>query len=206
MDKTEYNGITIGELEEVLKKYKISKPKYKNEEVESKSLPSMLHTFRSLISSGIPPTQEEFIQVFKNSNPDLKLRGIISRLKRAYLSFVREYHLGLLLDDYFDNVIYDEDLDIAGIDYVVVYKDIKFNIHAFVDTRSGRYWRLVKNHRHKFSGNHLDLPIDLSTGKKVGKFIMYTSNHMLLLKNNMEKVFLGVSSVSKEESPQIGNK
>jgi hypothetical protein len=182
------NKLTIGELEEILEKYKISKPRFKNAEVESKSLPSMLNTFRVLIKDEIPPTQEEFINEFKKNNPDLKLQGIVSRLKRAYLSFVREYHLGFLLDKYFDKVIYDEDMDLAGIDYIIKYKNINFNLHAFVDTSSGRYWRSVKNKRHEFKGEHIDLPLNLSKGKRVGKFIMYTDNHIVVLINEMSKI------------------
>lgn len=183
----EKHKITIGELEEVLKGYKISKPRFTSKEVENKSLPSMLSIFRNLIEDGVPPTQEEFINAFKKQNPDLKMRGIISRLKRAYLSFTREYHLGFLLKQHFDDVVYDEKLDIAGVDYVITYKNIKFNIHAFVDTNNGRYWRNIKNKRHKFSGEHIDLPIDLAKGKRVGKFILYNDSHILTLFNNMNK-------------------
>jgi hypothetical protein len=180
--------MNIEELENVLSQYKISKPKYKGEEVENKSLPFMLTTFRELIKEEIPPTQEEFLTTFKIKYPELKLRGITSRLKRAYLSYVREYHLGFLLRKYFSKVIYDEKIDIFGVDYVIHYKGCKFNIHAYVNTESGRYWRSIKNGRHKFRGKHLDLPMDLDKGKRVGKIILYTDNHVLELRKTMDEI------------------
>ena len=180
--------MNIQKLEEVLTDYKISKPRYKSREVENRSLPFMLGTFHNLIKDGIPPTQEEFIKVFKEQFPDLKIRGIVSRLKKAYLSYVREYHLGFLLRKAFKSVIYDEKVDIAGVDYVIYYKKIKFNIHAFVDTDNSRYWRSIKNERHNFHGEHLDLPLDLSKGKRVGKFILYTGDHINQLREMMEDV------------------
>jgi len=178
----------IEELEKIISSYKIVKPKYRGEDIENKSLPFMLSMFRKLIKNEIPPTQDKFIKSFKKNYPDLKYKGITSRLKRAYLSYVREYHLGYLLRRNFKKVIYDEKIDIAGVDYVIYYRRRKFNIHAFVNTENGKYWRNVKNGRHKFHGNHIDLPIDLSRGKRCGKFILYTEQHIEFLKSEMDKI------------------
>ncbi|MFA7101526.1 MAG: hypothetical protein WC196_07400, partial [Bacilli bacterium] len=145
-------------------------------------------TFRELIKNDKPPTQDQFINRFKSKYPDLRLRGITSRLKRAYLSYVREYHLGYVLNKHFKKVIYDEQVDIAGIDYVIYYRGRKFNIHAFVNTENGKYWREVKNGRHKFRGEHLDLPMDLDKGKRCGKLILYTDDQVESLKKEMDKV------------------
>lgn len=180
--------MNIEELESVLSKYKISKPRHRGEEAEHKSLPFMLTTFRELIKNGVPPTQEEFINRFKEQNRDLKLRGIVSRLKRAYLSYVREYHLGFILKKHFRKVVYNEKTDLLGVDYVIYYKKHRFNIHAYVNTENGRYWRSVKNERHNFRGQHLDLPMDLSNGKRVGKIILYTDNHIADLKKKMNEI------------------
>jgi len=176
----------IEDLEEILCKYKISKPKYRSATAENKSLPFMLTTFRELIKEDVPPRQELFLNTFKDKYPDLRMRGITSRLKRAYLSYVREYHLGYLLKNHFTNVVYNEKTDIAGVDYVIYYKRKKFNIHAYVNTENGRYWREVKNGRHNFKGRHLDLPIDLDKGKRCGKFILYTDDMVRNLKRQME--------------------
>lgn len=176
------------ELEDVLSTYKISKSKHSNSNIDNKSLPDMLKIFRGLIKDGIPPTQEEFINEFKKQKPDLKLRGIVSRLKKAYLSFIREYHLGFLLIEHFHKVKYDEQIDIAGVDYVIYYKKHRFNLHAFVNTKGGRYWRAVKNNRHKFYGKHVDLPMTLSSGTRVGDFIFYNDTHMKRLKRDMDSL------------------
>ncbi len=177
----------IEELERIISKFRISKPRVRGEEAEKKSLPFMLSTFRSLIVDGVPPTQEVFLNTFK-TNYSLRLRGITSRLKRAYLSYVREYHLGYLLKKHFKRVIYDEELDIAGVDYVVFYRGVKFNLHAFVNTENGKYWRGIKNGRHKFRGEHLDIPMDLDKGKRCGKLLLYTDEQVNKLKKEMDAV------------------
>jgi hypothetical protein len=172
--------MTIEELETVLSKYNIIKVSKQETGLESKSIPSMLSTFRCLIINNIPPTQEEFINKFKEQFGDLK--GNISRLKKAYLSFIREYHLGYLLRKYFTNVVYDEQLDILGIDYIIYYNGLVYNIHAYVGTENGKYWRKIKNGRHNFTGTHIDLPINLNDGKRVGKFILYDESYIEKLK------------------------
>lgn len=178
----------IEALEKIISGYRISKPRVRGEEVENRSLPSMLSTFRELIKDEVPPTQDSFINTFKAKYPDLKFKGIVSRLKRAYLSYVREYHLGYLLKKHFKKVIYDERVDINGVDYVVYYRGVKFNIHAYVNTRNGKYWRSVKNGRHKFYGEHLDIPMDLDKGKRCGKLILYTNDHVNKLKGEMRRI------------------
>jgi len=180
--------MNIEEYEKIISTYKISKPKLRGGEVENKSLPFMLSTFRELIKKEVPPTQENFINTFKAKYPDLKFRGIVSRLKRAYLSYVREYHLGYILRKHFKKVIYDEKLDISGVDYVIYYRGIKFNIHAYVNTSNGKYWRGIKNGRHNFYGQHLDIPMDLDKGKRCGKIILYTNDHINKLKKEMDKI------------------
>lgn len=176
----------IDRLEKTIKNYRISKPQYRSK--NNDSIPSMLSVFRSMIVDGIPPVQDEFVEEFRKTNPNIKMRGVISRLRIAYLSFVREYHLEFLLKNHFDEVIYSEATDIAGIDFIVIYKDYEFNLHAFVQTKNSLYWRGVKNGRHNFQGIHLDLPMNLSSGKRVGKFILYTDNHIKKLKKDMEKI------------------
>lgn len=178
----------IETLENILSGYKITKPRIRGEDVENKSLPFMLSTFRELIVDEVPPTQDEFLDTFKTRYPNLKLRGIVSRLKRAYLSYVREYHLGYVLRKHFKKVTYDEEVDIRGVDYVIYYRGIKFNIHAYVDTKNSRYWREIKNGRHTFRGQHLDIPMNLKTGKRCGKFLLYTDDHVRELKREMRKI------------------
>jgi hypothetical protein len=193
--------ITIQELEKILATYKINKPRTRVSETENKFLPS-LSTFVDLIINDIPPTQETFITTFKSNHPELKMHGILSRLKRAYLSYVREYHLGFILRKYFEIVIYDLQTDMLGVDYTIIYKDDSFYIHAFVNTENGRYWRSIKNSRHIFKGQHIDLPLDLNKGKRVGKFIFYTHKQVIELKSTMDEIIKQNSCVKKEIQTQ----
>jgi hypothetical protein len=191
--------MTIDELETALSTYKIQKPRYKREEEDGNpSLPFMLSTFREMIIDNFPPFQVDFINNFRQKYPTIYFRGIVSRLKRAYLSYVREYHLGFILKKYFNNVVYSLELDIGGIDYVIYYKRRRFNIHAYVNTKSGKYWRGVKNDRHDFRGIHLDLPFELGTGKRCGEFILYNDSQVLDLKARMDKI---IQTRNKAKSP-----
>ena len=163
-------------LEEVIKNYevRISKSKEIN---QRQNFPSMIVVFNKLIENEIPPTQEMFISKFREEHP--KAKGIESRLKKAYFSFIREYHLGFLLREEFTEVHYDQDLDIyGGIDYVINCNGGDYSLHAFVDTVAGNKWRQIKEKRHQFTGIHIDFPLNLKEGKRVGKFILYTKEQV----------------------------
>jgi len=178
-------------LEKLLSGYNIlqSRRTSRTSKSEKQSLPSMLTIFRELIVDDIPPTQQRFIDEFHEKFPYTKNKRLTPRLKRAYLSFIREYHLGFLLREHFNEVIYDEDLDIiAGIDYIIVEGGTRFNIHAFVDTENGRYWRQKKEARHQFIGEHINLPLNLDKGKRVGPFVLYSKKDMVWLKEEIQKI------------------
>ena len=182
--------MTTRELERILKEYKIVKSRRKRREAESISMPFMLTTFSSMIVDEVPPTQKDFIDNFRKLYPQYRILGIADRLKRAYASYIQEYHLGYLLKDLFgsDNVIHSDELDLSGIDYIVKYKGLEFNLHAFVDTPSGRYWRKVKNGRHVFKGIHLNVPLNYKNSHKVGELSLYTREQIKELKEKMNKI------------------
>lgn len=183
--------MTTAELEEILSKYKVTKSRKKRREAENISMPFMLSTFNDLIKKDVPPTQDNFIRTFKRLYPKYRMLGVTDRLKRSYTAYIREYHLGFLLKDVFKTkaeIIYATALDLAGVDYVVRYKGLEFNIHAFIDTANGRYWRGVKNTRHDFVGVHLDVPLDLGRCKKVGSFSLYPIEQVKELKKTMDEI------------------
>jgi hypothetical protein len=182
--------MTTEELETIISTYTISKP-IVGGDGENKALASMLTVFRDLINNEVPPTQQNYVNEFTNRYPDVDINCINSRLKRAYFSYIREYHLGYLLKEHFDKVIYNEKTDLEGVDYVVEYKDNKINLHAYVNTKNGRYWRNIKNSRHNFKGIHFDLPMVLSNGKRCGKFLLYTDKDIVDLKKRLDKFING---------------
>jgi len=177
-------------LEKHIASIKISKPYRTTKKTEDQSLPFIVGIFRKLMKDDMPPTQSEFIAEFRKQYPQIKSGGITSRLKRFYLSYIREYHLYFILKRHFKTVIYDEELDLNGVDYVVYYKRHKFNIHAFVNTKNGKYWRKVKNNRHNFKGRHVDIPMNFDEGYKCGDIFLYTDKQVEHLKKKMEKILL----------------
>jgi hypothetical protein len=180
----------IEDLEKLLSTYVITRSRIRDEDSENKSLPQMLDTFHELIVEDVPPPEKVFVDVFFMKFRDLRKAGITSRLKRAYLSYIREHHLGFLLKKYFGVVLYDKALDLSGIDYVIMYKEHTFYLHAYVNTRASRYWREIKNGRHDFFGTHIDLPLDLARAKRVGKFLLYKDSDIEELKESMDKFLL----------------
>jgi len=175
-------------LERELEKYKVVIPHEINNKAEYTKMPGMINVFRGLIHNDLPPSLDTFLKNYKEKFPEYIIQGSISRLTRAYLSFVREYHLGFLLKENFDNVIYDLEKDINGVDYVILHNNKVYNIHAFVDTRRGNKWRAVKERWHNFQGIHLDLPLNLSEGKRVGYFILYTPSNILYIYNIINNI------------------
>lgn len=177
--------MTTEQLEKILRTYSITRSKYRDLDIEAQNFPYMLTTFRELIIEEVPPTQDKFIEVFLSKYSTIKKRGIISRLRRAYLSYIREYHLGFLLQEVFENVKYDIEADLAGIDYTLNFNNKIYFLHAYVDTEASRGWRETKNGRHRFVGEHIDLPFDLSRGKRVGKFLLYQKSTILSLRKSL---------------------
>ncbi len=77
--------------------------------------------------------------------------------------------------------VYDRDTDVqAGVDHALKYKEGLFFVHSFVGTSRGRYGRRIKNMRHDFKGDHLDLVLNLSDPqtKKVGDFFLYSDKEI----------------------------
>jgi hypothetical protein len=50
------------------------------------------------------------------------------------------------------------------------------------------YWREIKNGRHNFFGEHIDLALDLRKGKNVGKFILYKKSDVISIKKKMDSL------------------
>ncbi len=118
-----------------------------------------------------------------------------ARLRRTYPSLVRDVHFEALLREHGLDVIHERDLDVcAGVDHVVKYQNRVFYIHCYVGTQAGRFGRKIKNRRHEFQGNHLNIEMNLAaeSSRLVGDFYLYSSKHIKhlleLMKKKIEKL------------------
>ena len=85
---------------------------------------------------------------------------------------------------------YDRNKDVfKGIDHEIIYKNQRFFIHCYVNTKAGKEGRFIKNKRHDFKGIHLDVEMDMGkdSAKKVGDFFLYSSSHIKHLIELMDK-------------------
>lgn len=168
--------MTSEKLEEVLSNYIIKPSYYKGDYI-----PYMQTIFYNLIKDDIPPTQENYISEFFKQVPKKSSWG--TRLRSSYMLFIRKYHLGYLLREEFENVIDEMDI-ISGVDFIV---NKEYSIHSFLKTDSLGF-RKYKNAQTFFLGKHIDLPLDLKKAKRVGNFLLYSKEDVIMLKQRLGKV------------------
>ncbi len=118
-------------------------------------------------NSGI--LQSEFAEKWPDaaarSRKELALRA---RLERAYPSFVRDVYLLALLRE---NHLY------AGYD----------SVHVFLATERARHGRALKDQRHIYAGDHLDLVVRPDECKHVGDFWLPSQIHVDRIKRHLDE-------------------
>lgn len=123
--------------------------------------------------------------------------GLRARLYRTQFGFLTEYHAFFVAKLVFGdcNVTRNPALDKAGVDFQIFYMDKKFNIHIFVDTERGWYYRNFKSKFksvEKEEGIHVNLPYSLkenyihSLRFLPNGFGVYTEDYLKYLKKEIE--------------------
>lgn len=178
------------QLEDLVSKYKLSFSTIRDSAVENARYPSFVKSFyASMDSRGTLPTQEEFVSDYAEQTGLEMTAGLEARLRRTYPSLVRELHARLLAMETFEDVSYSVDADYKhGIDLTIHHGGEDYHIHLFVDTRRGNHFRLAKDTRHRFSGHHIDISLNLREGRPVGDFLFYPEATFESLKSNLEKL------------------
>lgn len=186
-------------IEEQLRNYRLEPMKVYVEECEHRmSLPYFMTAFNSFINvSKRIPSQNEFVAYYfmlnkaffaKQNYTNEQKQGIIARIIRSYPSLIRETHFTALLAESGMKVVYDESMDVdKGIDQVVEFMGERFFIHCFVQTPGSRRHRRMKDKRHNFGKNNIDLVFDLHSPdvRQIGPFKLYSERHIEYLKNAM---------------------
>lgn len=157
-------------------------------EAEQNPFPDQAACFWALCESeGRPPTQIEFLkrfyQTYKGINKWRHLFadewtkwGAEARVRRTYPSFIREYHLMWLLKNTFgeNNVAQSEELDHAGVDFIVLIGKEWHPVRTYVATkRSEAFAKDKSDKRHKGLEGATDLILSLAKGREVGMFKVY---------------------------------
>jgi len=182
------------QIEEQITDYSLSFPSTRRRDVEwGMKLPMFVPSFHKyVIGRGVIPRQNEFWELYLSDNEsDSQIRrlspeqreGLKARVYRAYPSLVRDIHFALLLRESgkFDEVVYNEDLDIIqGVDLIVVKNGDTFAVNLYTNTRRAHRGRSKKQFRHEElkEVKNIELPISFRGSKQCGAFFLYSSREL----------------------------
>jgi hypothetical protein len=119
--------------------------------VEQARFPNMVATYWGLVDrNGCPPSQRDFAQAVANdpSIQSLPRPAVLARAGRAYPSLVRQHHFEYLLRGRFQWVFRGDELDLAGIDFLILREGRAYGVGLSTETERGRRWHEVKDARH----------------------------------------------------------
>ena len=177
-------------IEEQISKYKLQ---YKNIYIDRIENGIELPKFAECIWNHIIkyqkiPTQSDFYLEYvknnKNKIDKLNLNneekdGLKYRMYRSYASFVRDCILSLELKEELSKeeveVRYNLNLDLKGIDIVLVYRERIYGLRCYVDTKRSKYYKLLKSDRNPNWENiqYIDMPCPIGGRRHKGEVWLY---------------------------------
>ena len=119
--------------------------------VEEAKFPNLVGTYWGLVdSNGIPPTQRDFARAVADDPLVRKLprEAVLARAARAYPSLVRQHHFEYLLRLRFPWVLRGDELDLAGLDFLILRRGRGYGVGLSTETEDARRWQGVKEGRH----------------------------------------------------------
>lgn len=181
--------MTVSEFEQRLASYRLRFYPVRDYTVERALFPPMVGIYKSLVGlDGMPPTQAVFADAVAAELPDLPREAVLARACRTYPSLVRQQHFELVLREHFHTVITSADLDLAGVDFVVIVKGRWYGVGLSTNTQRAHDWHVVKETRHK----HPPFPVlDLYVEPnryKVGAFWLHSVEHVEEIEAFIERV------------------
>jgi hypothetical protein len=195
IDLTKGLAITSEDIVKVLEAEPPSFIKDKDNKVEfAFGFPNMMYTLWGYICTYRSfPTQIAFVAyyhlVHEEALKEYDNTAVLARLLRSYPSLAREIHFFQLVKEsnIFKDVSYCSYDDVeGGIDFKVMMGGNTYNILCYVETPRALLFRKKKTFRHKKPiANTIEIPLDLSKGKKVGKWIVYDKAQVDLLLNKV---------------------
>jgi hypothetical protein len=101
-------------------------------------------------ANGCPPTQRDFAQAVADDPLVARLprQAVLARAARAYPSLVRQQHFEYLLRARFRWVFRGDELDMAGVDFLVLRSGRGYGVGLSTETEDARTWRDLKETRH----------------------------------------------------------
>jgi len=136
------------QLEERLATLQLAFPQQRSATWEWAQFPNMAAIYWNLARTSIVPEQSVFARsvgalMDQGDNP-----AVIARAARAYPALVRQHHFALVLKEHYPLVIRSEELDLHGVDLLVVDEGLAFGVALSVQTDAAHRWQQVKQRRH----------------------------------------------------------
>jgi hypothetical protein len=162
------------QLEERLATLPLTFPPNRSTTWEWAQFPNMAAIYWNLARTSIVPEQSVFARAVaalmdQGNNP-----AVLARAARAYPALVRQHHFALILKEHYPLVIRSEELDLHGVDLLVVDEGLAFGIALSVQTTTAHRWQDVKQRRHP---DPPGLPVlylyAAVTGYRIGEFWLH---------------------------------
>lgn len=184
-----------------------------DERVEFGNLPFFVDMFYFYVyMRGHVPSPEDFIRWyillnFKRKDScivvyngrEYPLDSVGKRALNGYASLIRDFHFYYLCKECgrFEDVKYSLVDDKNGKDVIVQYNGDKYFVHLFVKTRRSSDFRDIKNWRHTFVGNHIDVPIDFRDCNVCGDFFLYSGQDAYELSKKIQQMSAGSNNCQR---------
>lgn len=175
-------------MEERLAALPLSFPPLRSDRWENAAFPNMAAIYWSLARTSIVPEQDVFAQsvaalMDQGDNP-----SVIARACRAYPALVRQHHFALVLKEHFSLVVRSEELDLHGVDLLVVDRGRAYGVALSVQTEAAHAWQAVKQRRHP---DPPDLPVlylyARPDGFRIGRFWLHPPEQVREVRAFMER-------------------
>ncbi|MED4588230.1 hypothetical protein [Priestia flexa] len=156
--------------------------------------PNMMYTLWGYVCTYRSfPSQSAFVGyyhlVHEEALKEYDKTAVSARLLRSYPSLAREIHFFQLVKESnaFNDVSYCSYDDVeGGIDFKVMMGGNTYNILCYVETPRALLFRKKKDFRHMNSIlNAIEMPLNLTKGKKIGNWIVYDEAQVDLLLNKV---------------------
>src|SRR5205823_3483388 len=145
--------------------------------VEQARFPSMVAIYWGLVDgNGCPPTPRDFARAVADDPlvSHLSRPAVLARAARAYPSLVRQHHFEYLLRSRFRWVFRGDELDMAGIDLLLLRNGRAYGIGLSTETAEGRQWHERKQARHgELPVPVLDLYVEQERSLIIGDFWLH---------------------------------
>ena len=124
---------------------------------ENASFPNMAAIYWNLARTCVVPEQDVFAGTVASLMDQGDNPSVIARALRTYPALVRQHHFFLVLKEHFPIVVRSEELDLNGVDLLVVDGGRAYGIALSVETEAAHYWHQIKLSRHPDCPKHLPI-------------------------------------------------